>query len=118
MDGLKKTLIVGGGVAGMSAAIRLRKLGVEVDLVEIDPSWRVYGAGITLTGASLRAFESLDLLEALKENGYIAGGLRVCAASGQLIADNAPVSASIVHAGGGIMRPALHRILSDATRAA
>ena len=39
-----RVLIVGGGFSGMSAAIQLRKLGVEVELVEIDPNWRSYGA--------------------------------------------------------------------------
>jgi len=48
-----KALIVGGGFSGMSAAIQLRKVGVDVDLVEIDPGWRSYGAGITVGGAAL-----------------------------------------------------------------
>ena len=42
-----KVLIIGGGFSGMSAAIQLRKAGADVDLVEIDPGWRSYGAGIT-----------------------------------------------------------------------
>lgn len=118
MNDLKRTLIVGGGIAGMSAALCLRKLGTQVDLVEVDPSWRVYGAGITLAGASLRALQALGLLDAVRSSGYIAGGLRVYTASGQLLADNPPLSEDVVHAGGGIMRPALHRILAEATRAA
>ena len=32
-----KVLIIGGGFSGMAAAIELRRQGVEVDLVEIDP---------------------------------------------------------------------------------
>ena len=36
-------LIIGGGIGGMAAAISLRKLGIAVDLIEIDPQWRVYG---------------------------------------------------------------------------
>eukprot|EP01034_Spumella_vulgaris_P041191 gene41191-50988_t len=40
----------------MAAAIELRKQGAQVDLVEIDPGWRSYGAGISLGGATLRAF--------------------------------------------------------------
>ena len=54
-----RVLIVGGGFSGMSAAIQLRKLGVEVELVEIDPNWRSYGAGITVGGAALRAFRTI-----------------------------------------------------------
>ena len=53
---LNKILVIGGGIAGMCAAIELRKRGTQVDLVELDPHWRVYGAGITLSGPTLRAF--------------------------------------------------------------
>jgi len=53
-------LIVGGGVGGMSAAIALRKIGADVELIDIDPQWRVYGAGITITGPTLRAFKNLN----------------------------------------------------------
>ena len=56
---VRRILIIGGGFSGMSAAIQLRKQGVEVDLVEIDPGWRSYGAGISLGGATLRAFRTL-----------------------------------------------------------
>ena len=41
----QRILIIGGGFSGMSAAIELRKQGADVDLVEIDPGWRSYGAG-------------------------------------------------------------------------
>jgi 2-polyprenyl-6-methoxyphenol hydroxylase-like FAD-dependent oxidoreductase len=118
MQILKRTLVVGGGIAGMSAALCLRKLGAEVDLIEIDPAWRVYGAGITLTGASLRAFQALGAIDAIRKQGHIAGGVRLRHASGQLLADNAPASHAIEHQGGGIMRPALHRILSEDVRSA
>lgn len=39
----------------MAATIALRRQGIAVDLVEIDPEWRCYGAGISLGGATLRA---------------------------------------------------------------
>ena len=58
-----RILIIGGGFSGMAAAIQLRQQGAEVDLVEIDPGWRSYGAGISLGGATLRAFRPFpDLL--------------------------------------------------------
>ncbi len=41
----EQILIVGGGFSGMSAAIELAKVGAKVDLIEIDPGWRSYGAG-------------------------------------------------------------------------
>ncbi|MEO6340560.1 MAG: FAD-dependent oxidoreductase, partial [Caulobacteraceae bacterium] len=53
----RNVLVVGGGIAGMTAAISLRRIGHVVDLVDLDPQWRVYGAGISITGMSLRAFD-------------------------------------------------------------
>ena len=63
MASVQRALIVGGGVAGMSCAIQLRRAGLHVDLVEIDPHWRIYGAGITITGPTLRALRTLGVLE-------------------------------------------------------
>ena len=48
---INKALIVGGGVGGMSAALSLAKRGVEVHLIDVDPHWRAYGAGISVTGS-------------------------------------------------------------------
>jgi 2-polyprenyl-6-methoxyphenol hydroxylase-like FAD-dependent oxidoreductase len=58
-----KVLVVGGGIGGMSTALALRDLGVHVDLIDIDPRWGVSGAGITITGPTLRAFKALGVLE-------------------------------------------------------
>ena len=64
-----QNLIIGGGFSGMAAAIELRKRGMAVDLVEIDPGWRSYGAGISLGGATLRAFGTLGIFEEFLKQG-------------------------------------------------
>lgn len=115
---VRRALVIGGGIGGMSAALCLRKLGATVDLFEIDPAWCACDAGITLSGVSLRAFEALGVLDAIRRDGHIAGGIRLCAASGELISTNPPASAAIVHSGGGIMLTRLHSILASATRSA
>lgn len=51
MSATSKMLVIGGGFSGMASAIEFRKLGCEVDLVELDAGWRSYGAGISLGGA-------------------------------------------------------------------
>ena len=38
---VKRALIVGGGIASMSAAIALREAGVDVHLIDSDPDWKV-----------------------------------------------------------------------------
>ena len=46
VSAVKRILVVGGGIGGLSAAIALRQAGFEVDVVEKSPAWDVYGVGI------------------------------------------------------------------------
>lgn len=119
MAAIGKALIVGGGIAGMCAAIQLRKLGVHVDLVEIDPNWRVYGAGITLSGPTLRAFHEIGVIDAIMEQGWCADGVDICLADGRKIAElpTPRIGRPDVPGGGGILRPVLAGILRNATLA-
>jgi 2-polyprenyl-6-methoxyphenol hydroxylase-like FAD-dependent oxidoreductase len=113
-----KILIVGGSVAGMSCAIQMRKAGIDVDLVEIDPTWRIYGAGITITGPTLRALRTVGVLDQVVAEGATWNGALVHDKSGKLLESVAfPSLADDLPAVGGVMRPVLHRILSTRTRA-
>jgi len=121
MSEVKRVLIVGGGIAGMSLAIALQRGGTAAEIVEIDPDWRVYGAGITITGPTLRAFDQLGLLERVQDEGYCYDTTRICDTAGRVLmasrVSGRPLGPRIPN-GGGILRPVLHRILSEATRAA
>jgi len=114
----KNILIIGGGFSGMSAAIELRKQGLNVDLVEIDPGWRSYGAGISLGGATLRAFRTLGILDEFLQQGYAADGVDLFIPTGQPIGSlpTPRLAGPDVPGGGGIMRPVLAQILAKATR--
>src|SRR5271170_3008185 len=116
----RKLLVVGGGISGMALAIRMRALGWSVDLVEIDPQWRVYGAGISITAPTYRASRRLGIAEQLMARGFSSHrGVRICTPSGQVVAEipAQPIEPGLP-TGGGIMRPVLHEILSSRTRAA
>jgi 2-polyprenyl-6-methoxyphenol hydroxylase-like FAD-dependent oxidoreductase len=113
---LDKVLVVGGGVAGMSCAIQLRRAGIAVELIDIDPNWRVYGAGITITGPTLRALRTLGVLEAVVAQGATWSGARLHDQSGTLLQEMPiPPLTDDLPATGGIMRPVLHNILSTRT---
>ena len=116
----QRILVIGGGFSGMAAAIELRKLGAAVDLVEIDPGWRSYGAGISLGGATLRAMRTLGILEAFLREGNAADGVKICLPHGPQVAElpTPRLAGADVPGGGAILRPVLARILADATRAA
>ncbi len=119
MTVLERVLIAGGGIAGMTLAIGLRRAGIDAEIVEIDPGWRIYGAGITITGPTLRAFDKLGLLERIAAEGYCSDGARICDIDGNVIlasrVSGRPLGPRIPNAG-GILRPVLHRILSETVR--
>src|SRR5882757_9370671 len=102
----------------MSCAIQMRKTGIAVDLVEIDPGWRVYGAGITMTGPTLRALQTLGVLDQVVAQCATWNGAKVHSKAGELLEEvTFPALAAGLPTSGGIMRPALHKILSGKTLA-
>ena len=115
----QRILVIGGGFAGMSAAIELRKRGADVDLVEIDPGWRNCGTGISVAGATLRAFQQLGVLEAFLAHGVASDGVSIRLPHGPELAElpTPRIAGPDVPGGGAILRPALARILADAARA-
>ncbi|MBW8302034.1 MAG: FAD-dependent oxidoreductase [Hydrogenophaga sp.] len=116
---LRNILVVGGGIAGMAAAIRLLEEGADVTLIDRDASWSVYGNGITCSGVTYRALYQLgigrELVEvgaphsALKIFDYISGAQINEITLPRMMGENMP-------AGGGILRPDLHNILSSMVR--
>jgi 2-polyprenyl-6-methoxyphenol hydroxylase-like FAD-dependent oxidoreductase len=64
MSAAKRALVVGGGIGGLSAAIALRRRGIEVDVVEKSRANVVLGVGIILQGNALRALHALGVLDA------------------------------------------------------
>jgi 2-polyprenyl-6-methoxyphenol hydroxylase-like FAD-dependent oxidoreductase len=111
-------LVIGGGVGGMSAAVALARRGVEVELADADPQWRAYGAGISVTGLSLRAFDDLGILDEVREKGFVGAGIRLRTVAGDLIMESPapPADAPPIARSGGIMRPVLHEIMANRVR--
>jgi 2-polyprenyl-6-methoxyphenol hydroxylase-like FAD-dependent oxidoreductase len=114
----KSALIVGGGIGGMATAIALRRNGTAVDLIDIDPEWRVYGAGITITGPTLRAYKRLGVIDAIKTQGAVTNGATIYRFDGLFLNEfDEPVLEEGLPATGGIMRPILHKIMQEQVRA-
>lgn len=117
ISNIAAALVVGGGIGGMASAISLAERGVKVDLIDLDPEWRVYGAGITITGPTLRAYKRLGLLEKIKQLGAITSKTRLFRYDGTHMLDlDEPVIEEGLPATGGIMRPVLHQIMQERVR--
>ena len=59
--GAGRVVVVGGGVGGLTAAIALVRVGVEVRVLERAPELREVGAGIGLWANAIHVFERLGL---------------------------------------------------------
>ncbi|MFT4046776.1 MAG: FAD-dependent monooxygenase [Solimonas sp.] len=120
MSKQRKTLVVGGGIGGLSAAIAMRQAGLDVDLVEINSDWKVYHIGIVVQANFIRALKALGIAEQAIAAGFPYSGLsfrdiegrEVRALEGHRTAGDGYPS----HL--GMSRPALHQVLSQAALAA
>lgn len=62
-----RVIVVGGGIAGLSAAIALRKVGIDVTVYERAPARGDVGAGIGLWTNALRALDVLGAGDAVRD---------------------------------------------------
>ncbi len=108
-----RTLIIGGGIGGLTAAIALRRRGFDVDLVEKNPTLTVYGVGIIQQSNVIRAVAELGVLDAYVNAGFGFDKVYVFIGSGQLVATlDAPRLVDGYPANLGISRRALHEVLT------
>jgi len=112
-----KVLVIGGGIGGLSTTLALRRQEIDVDVVERDPEWGVYGVGIIQPGNALRALDSLGLAEACVRAGHRIVGDRTWLADGETkIAEHRwPALVEHLPPGNGLTRPKLHEILTSRT---
>ena len=75
--------IVGGGVAGLTAAIALRRRGAAVTVLERAPAIAEVGAGLQLSPNALRVLDALDLLPAIEAMSLPSRAVRLRDASGR-----------------------------------
>ena len=114
---IKRVLVVGGGISGLTLAVALRRRGIEVDVVELAPRWNLLGVGISLTGPTLRALKSISLIDECV--GVAFGFDRIVfadAAGNQFSQLNMPrLSGPDYPAAVAIARSALHEVLIRAS---
>lgn len=119
MGAAKTAMIVGGGVAGMSAAIMLRQAGLQVQLIDIATEWKMSGAGLTISASTLRALRDVGLLDAVMVQGHTHDGIRVCDVNGNplRLVKSPPLPDAVVPGAGGILRATLHQIMTKRLQA-
>src|SRR5690349_2883095 len=117
MSTVKKVLIVGGGIGGLSAGIALAKKGCNVEIVEVQKEYNVYGVGIIQLGNAIRALDAIGVAEETVKRGSPYGMVKMCAPNGFQFAETGtpPMNRfNIIH--NGISRRILHDILYEAAK--
>lgn len=105
-------IVVGGGIGGLSAAIALRRVGIQADVYERAPELREVGAGISLWPNATRQLRRWGLLAEVVRRGFpFSGGEMRTPRGAVLTAMPFPPSDA---PGVLIHRADLHAVLADA----
>lgn len=108
---MKKALIVGGGIGGLSAGVALRKAGLDVHLAELNKEYNVYGVGIIQPSNALRALDTLGLANACIQRGSPYNHFNMGLADGTPIGTSGTPGLGHLPAHNGISRRTLHEVL-------
>ncbi len=105
--------VIGGGIAGLTTAIALNRLGFQTTVFEAAPAIRPLGAGLVLAANAVQALERLGLADAVIGQGrqldafaiLDEGGNVVTRTSTQTISERYGIHNFVIH------RTALHQVL-------
>ncbi|WP_125131279.1 FAD-dependent monooxygenase [Microbacterium sp. 10M-3C3] len=117
---MTKVLIVGGGPAGMAAALALSQANVETEIVEASDDWRPGGIGLALQSAPQRATMQLGIYDELRRVGRRHDVIDMCGPDGRLVAQmpqiniNGPDDAPLL----GMARESIHDVMVAAVERA
>src|SRR5579883_364147 len=87
MADIERILIVGGGIAGLSAAIALYRQGYAIELVERNGTWPTEGAGISVQPDGMRMLIVLGIGAAVEKRGAVIRWWRFCDADGEVLCE-------------------------------
>ena len=70
MGDVRRVLVVGGGVGGLTAAATFARQGVETVLIERRPAFDIPGVGLGQPANALRVYDTLGVLEQIIDTGF------------------------------------------------
>jgi 2-polyprenyl-6-methoxyphenol hydroxylase-like FAD-dependent oxidoreductase len=87
MTRTERILIIGGGLAGLTSAVALQRLGFEPELIERAPSWRALGMGIVIQPNAMRLLWDLGVGSDVEKAGVVVGPFRYLSRAGALLSE-------------------------------
>jgi 2-polyprenyl-6-methoxyphenol hydroxylase-like FAD-dependent oxidoreductase len=88
MTKVKRVLVVGGGVGGLTAATALGLRGIETTLIERRRAFDVPGIGLGQPANALRVYDALGLLDQVLDAGFVYDRMHVFDPNRQMIVDH------------------------------
>jgi 2-polyprenyl-6-methoxyphenol hydroxylase-like FAD-dependent oxidoreductase len=82
---IRRVLVVGGGVGGLTAAATFARRGVEVVLIERRPAFDIPGVGLGQPANALRVYDTLGVLDEILATGFSYDHMCLFDASRRLI---------------------------------
>lgn len=86
-QGSKKAIIIGGGIGGVTAAIALKRAGLDVTVCEQAEELLEVGSGLPLWTNALRALRVIGLTDELEKLGVHVTSVRVTTWNGDTLTD-------------------------------
>jgi 2-polyprenyl-6-methoxyphenol hydroxylase-like FAD-dependent oxidoreductase len=80
-------LVVGGGVAGLTAAAALHRHGFTTELVERQQTWQALGAGFLVHSNGMRMLLSLGLAAGVMDAGAVVRRWKFCDEQGTVLSE-------------------------------
>src|ERR1043166_5066578 len=85
---IRRVLVAGGGVGGLTVAAILARRGVEVIVIERRPAFDIPGVGLGQPANALRVYDYLGVLEEILDTGFIYDRMHIFDPSRRLIAEH------------------------------
>jgi 2-polyprenyl-6-methoxyphenol hydroxylase-like FAD-dependent oxidoreductase len=112
LAGIRRVLVVGGGVGGLTAATAFARRGVEVVLIERRPNFDVPGIGLGQPANALRVYAALGLLPQILASGFSYDRMSIFDFNRELIVEHKfLLGDDVVPAVCALSRMHLHEIL-------
>jgi 2-polyprenyl-6-methoxyphenol hydroxylase-like FAD-dependent oxidoreductase len=117
MTDIRRVLVVGAGVGGLSAALAFIQRGAAVTLIERRTDFDIPGVGLGQPANALRVYDALGVLEEILAHGYVYDHMTIYDAQRRLIARHKfLLGDERIPAVCALPRSELHRILLNAAK--
>ncbi len=119
MSDIRRVLVVGGGVGGLTAAAAFAQRGVEVVLIERRPAFEVPGVGLGQPANALRVYDAIGVLPEILAAGFVYDRMHIFDPCRELIVEHKfLLGDEVVPAFCALSRLRLHEILLAAAERA